>query len=812
MVERISVYGLGKLGSTMLACFAHSGFQVIGMDINEQFVDKINAGESPIYEPGVDTLIAGNKGRISASTNPFQPALDTDASFIIVPTPSLPDGSFTTQYVMNAAVGIAEAIKNKDTYHLVVVTSTVMPGETEKVRKYIEAISGKKCNKDFGICYNPDFIALGRIVNDFLNPDMILIGESDELAGDLLSGIHSRVVKSDPEIHRMSLWNAELSKIALNSYCTMKITFANILGEICEKVPGGDAFKVSNAVGADSRVGKKYFRPGLGYAGPCVKPHALIQTDKGLRRIDELNIGDKVLTHMGRFRRITKIYQRPYNGPMINIEAMGYPSSPIEVTPDHPIWSAHRYNIGKKYRVVGTTGQKRLGATRGFKKEDFIPAYKLEHADAILMPVINQESCPIPVLGFRTHWLSKLPARLEVTPDLMRFFGFYVSEGSAWNKEIKITLHEDEKDYAQDVIKIVSEYFGAKARIKPHHGKAVKVKFYCSNLAPYLKNTFGGKCHEKKIPWEWLLLPKEYLIELMRGLWYGDGSRSDNVFTYGTVSSDLARFVQMLLFRFGVSCSMHESEEIISKDGVRHKKAYFIKVANGAFFKEMNRLLPKLSISAIPKGSNLSWIRKGSLGYNIKSVSESYYNGDVFNLEVDEDNSYVLKWGTVHNCFPRDNRAFAKVASNLGVRSTLANTIDEINDYQKNGRVSDRVMSFLSRGDTVSVLGLTYKEDTTLVEESAALSTAVHLAVNGVRVKVYDPAGMQEAKKAIGPVKLEFCDSALECIKDTTLCFVATPWLEFKKLSEKDFKKAGVETVLDAWGLYDFEVKRIGKA
>ena len=266
----LSIFGLGKLGCTMLACFAHKGWQVIGVDILQDSVDKINNGISPIYEPQVDDLIKANRSRISATTDALQAAKNTSVSFIIVPTPSTKDGSFSLDYVEKAAVQIGTAIKEKDSYHLVVVTSTVMPGHTVRIIQTLEALSGKKCGDDFGVCYNPDFIALGTVVHDFMNPDMVLIGESDVNAGRMLAGIHLKLVDNTPEIHRMSLHNAELAKIGLNAFLTMKITYANIIGEICENMPTGDADLVLGAIGADKRVGKKFLKAGLAATGPCL--------------------------------------------------------------------------------------------------------------------------------------------------------------------------------------------------------------------------------------------------------------------------------------------------------------------------------------------------------------------------------------------------------------------------------------------------------------------------------------------------------------------------------------------------------------
>lgn len=267
--ETLSVFGLGKLGATMLACFAHKGWNVIGVDVLRENVNSINNGHSPIYEPHVDDLIGIHKDKIQATIETEYAVLNSDASFIIVPTPSQSNGLFSTAYVETVCKDIAKALKIKNAYHLIIITSTVLMGDTQKIGAMIEEISGKKITEDFGLIYNPDFIALGKIVHDFLNPDMILIGESDERAGDLIEAIHKRLTNNEPPIHRMNFYNAELAKISLNAYCTLKITFANTIAEICEQLPGGDAEKVLKAIGSDSRIGNKYFRGGLAYSGPC---------------------------------------------------------------------------------------------------------------------------------------------------------------------------------------------------------------------------------------------------------------------------------------------------------------------------------------------------------------------------------------------------------------------------------------------------------------------------------------------------------------------------------------------------------------
>ena len=133
----------------------------------------------------------------------------------------------------------------------------------------LEKYSGKKCGNDFGLCYNPEFIALGKVIYDLLNPDFVLIGESDSKSGDFLENFYKNLCENNPPIKRMSIINAEIAKIALNVYVTTKISYANMLAELCEKFPGGDVDAITDALGCDSRIGHKYLKGALGFAGPC---------------------------------------------------------------------------------------------------------------------------------------------------------------------------------------------------------------------------------------------------------------------------------------------------------------------------------------------------------------------------------------------------------------------------------------------------------------------------------------------------------------------------------------------------------------
>ncbi|MGA1276563.1 MAG: nucleotide sugar dehydrogenase [Gemmobacter sp.] len=266
----LSVFGLGKLGAPMLAVFAHKGFDVIGTDLNPAFVDAINDGRAPVEEPGLAGMIAANRARIRATLDPAEAVAASDASFIIVPTPSGPDGFFRNDYLVSAREASGRAIRAKAGYHLVVVTSTVMPGATGGIlRETLERASGRRVGPDLGLCYNPEFIALGTVVRDMLNPDMILIGQSDAKAGDMLEAIYRQSVESRPDYQRMNWVNAELCKIAVNTYVTTKISYANMIAGMCDRLPGADADVVTHALGADSRIGRKYIKGAIAYGGPC---------------------------------------------------------------------------------------------------------------------------------------------------------------------------------------------------------------------------------------------------------------------------------------------------------------------------------------------------------------------------------------------------------------------------------------------------------------------------------------------------------------------------------------------------------------
>jgi UDPglucose 6-dehydrogenase len=267
--HKLSVIGLGKLGSAYAAFFAQKGYIVTGYDTDAAKVDSVRAGKAPVVETDLQQAIDEAGTNLTATHSIAEAVLASDISFMIVPTPSTKDGSFSTEYVERAATEMGKALKNKKTYHLFVLTSTVLPlNSRERIIPALEKSSGKKCGKDFGYCYSPSLIAIGSILKNLREPDFLFLGGFDERSTATLDSIFKDVYP-DKSAERTTIESAELAKISLNAYVTMKITFANVLGEMCQNIPNSNVDEVTRAIGKDKRIGSAVLRSGLGYGGPC---------------------------------------------------------------------------------------------------------------------------------------------------------------------------------------------------------------------------------------------------------------------------------------------------------------------------------------------------------------------------------------------------------------------------------------------------------------------------------------------------------------------------------------------------------------
>ena len=325
--RKISVVGLGKLGAPLAACLAYRGYQVTGVDLDRNKIQSVNAGIPPVFEPGLKELLQSSHARLTATDDCEEAIRNSEATFVLVPTPSDAQGGFSLRYVIPVCERIGDTLRKKPTYHLVVLTSTVLPGATaNEVRPILEKHSGKRCGEGFGLCYSPEFVALGSVIHDLLNPDFILIGESDLHSGDMLASLYRGLCENDPPIARMNFVNAEVAKLSVNTFVTTKITFANMLARICERLPGANVDVVTSALGLDSRIGGKYLKGAIGYGGPCF-PRDNLALASLARRVDSVATLAEATDSVNRqeVRRLAKLVESrlPING-VVGILGLAY--------------------------------------------------------------------------------------------------------------------------------------------------------------------------------------------------------------------------------------------------------------------------------------------------------------------------------------------------------------------------------------------------------------------------------------------------------------------------------------------------------
>jgi len=265
---------LGYVGLTTAVVLAYHGYDVIGVDIDPRRVEMVRRGRAPIYEPGLEEMLRTSveSGRLTATTS-YEELADADIVFITVGTPSLSDGSINLSYVHHAAKRLGGVlVSKKGGYPVIAVKSTVTPGTARRVARIIEEASGLRLGSGFGVVSNPEFLREGRAVEDTLRPSRLVIGEVDKKGASILEEFWTRfygMLGHMPPVLRVTAETAEMIKYASNAFLAMKISFANTLARICEKIPGCDIVEVVRGMGLDPRINPAFLGAGLGYGGSC---------------------------------------------------------------------------------------------------------------------------------------------------------------------------------------------------------------------------------------------------------------------------------------------------------------------------------------------------------------------------------------------------------------------------------------------------------------------------------------------------------------------------------------------------------------
>ena len=268
---RVSVFGLGYVGTVSAGCLAHDGHEVVGVDSLPTKVDLINRGQSPIVEVDIGEIIAATAraGRLRATSDPVQAIRETELSFVCVGTPSQANGNLDLKYIRRICEQIGQALKTKTTRHTVVIRSTILPGTMRSiVIPTLEEFSGKKAGVDFGVCNNPEFLREGSAVKDFRSPPKTVIGELDKASGDMLTKLYEKL---EAPLIRTDVESAEMVKYVDNSWHALKIGFANEIGNLCKSF-GIDAHAVMNIFCQDRKlnISSAYLLPGFAFGGSCL--------------------------------------------------------------------------------------------------------------------------------------------------------------------------------------------------------------------------------------------------------------------------------------------------------------------------------------------------------------------------------------------------------------------------------------------------------------------------------------------------------------------------------------------------------------
>jgi UDPglucose 6-dehydrogenase len=268
-IEKVSLIGLGKLGLPLLVTFAKNNQKIIGIDIDVEKINLLKEKKIPFFEPNLIDYLNFGYDNIDLNTTFNNVINDTDVFIILVNTPSTDDGGFSNKYIFDAIDEICKKINetNKSDF-LIILSSTVMPGTHIDIINKVESKTNKKFNDDFGFVYIPDLVALGTVIKDFENPDVVILGESGGKYGDIAQALYSKIIKNNAPFIRMSLIESEITKISLNAFITMKISFANFIGNVSEKF-GCNPNNITKALGYDKRISPLYIKSGLPFGGTC---------------------------------------------------------------------------------------------------------------------------------------------------------------------------------------------------------------------------------------------------------------------------------------------------------------------------------------------------------------------------------------------------------------------------------------------------------------------------------------------------------------------------------------------------------------
>ena len=426
MTTSLSVFGLGYVGCVTSACFAKEGNDVIGVDVSATKVDMINSGSPTIVEAGIAELVGDmvRAGRLCATSDPCDAVLRSEISLVCVGTPSLPNGGIDLKYVARVCESIGHALRRKDRWHTIVVRSTVLPGSTASlVIPALEASSGKKAGRDFGVAMNPEFLREGSSIRDFYEPPFTLIGTEDERTAQALTELYAGI---DAPLHVTTTGVAEMIKYSCNCFHGLKVGFANEIGNVC-KAFGIDSHEVMRLFCMDTKLNLSpvYLRPGFAFGGSCL-PKDLRAITQHARSVD---VPTPILSAVldSNQRQIDRAYEmvRAAGSKRVGVLGLAFKAGTDDLR-ESPMVSVVERLIGKGFTLAiydrDVSEARLIGSNREYIEKE------IPHIWSLMRGTIEEvvDSSDVLVIGNGSGEFRRIEPLLrdgQVVVDLVRAFG-----------------------------------------------------------------------------------------------------------------------------------------------------------------------------------------------------------------------------------------------------------------------------------------------------------------------------------------------------------------------------------------------------
>jgi GDP-mannose 6-dehydrogenase len=415
----ISIFGLGYVGAVSAGCLATDGHQVIGVDPNRTKVDLINEGKTPIIEKDIGEMIARTvkDGRLHATTNVREAVLGSEMSLICVGTPSQLNGNLDLSAVRKVCEQIGAALREKDSFHVVVARSTMLPGSMRStVIPALERASGKRAGVEFGVCNNPEFLREGTAVYDYYHPPKTVIGESDSMAGEMLLKLYE---KMEAPLVRTDVETAEMVKYTDNTWHALKVAFANEIGNICKAV-GIDGHKVMDIFCKDTKLNLSpyYMKPGFAFGGSCL-PKDLRALNYKARMLDlDLPLLNSILP--SNQRQVEKGLKMVIDKGHHKVGILGFSfKAGTDDLRESPLVDVIEHLIGKGYELKLYDKNVKLAALTG-ANQDYILNH-IPHISKLMVDSMDEvlDFAETIVIGNGAEEFRQVPARLRDDQQLV---------------------------------------------------------------------------------------------------------------------------------------------------------------------------------------------------------------------------------------------------------------------------------------------------------------------------------------------------------------------------------------------------------